>query len=64
MIFKTLKYVYCNDKIYENLLWNHLFLLLFFWGGGNINGFLRYPPSKRIIHPLKKVHDTLFTLEL
>lgn len=26
MIFKNIKYMYCNDTIYENLLWNHLFL--------------------------------------
>lgn len=50
MIFKNIKYMYCNDNIYENLLWNHLF---FFWRG-DIHGFLRYPSSKRIIHPLKK----------
>lgn len=41
MIFKNIKYMYCNDNIYENLLWD-------------IHGFLRYPSSKRSIHPLKK----------
>lgn len=28
-------------------------IIFFFWRG-DIHGFLRYPSSKRIIHPLKK----------
>lgn len=36
MIFKNIKYMYCNDNIYENLLWNYFF----FFGGGIFMDFL------------------------
>lgn len=44
MIFKNIKYMYCNDNIYENLLWNHLF----FFGGGIFMDFLGTPLQKEL----------------